>query len=64
MRTIHKQWKNRRSGFTHRITWYQDPGGGNIRLQVETPDGSKNLYPASQGSAQAEWDQFKGNSPQ
>lgn len=58
MRSIHQQWKNRRSGFTHRITWYQDRQLGNIRLQLETPDGRTNQYPKDRAEAEAIWSKF------
>jgi len=60
MRSIHKQWKNKRSGFTHRITWFQDDLG-NIRLQLETPDGRTNKYPVDRANAELVWEQFKSD---
>ena len=58
MRHLTKSWKNKRSGFTHRIRWYEDTAD-DIRLQVETPEGKWNLYPNNREEAQQLWDHFK-----
>lgn len=58
MRFIRKQWKDRRSGWSNRITWYDD-GGTDIRLQLETPDGKRNVHPRSESEAQRIWAEFK-----
>lgn len=60
MRQIYKQWKTPKGKeFTHRIRWYQEADCSNIRLQCETPEGLKNLYPKDKIEAQSIFDDFK-----
>lgn len=68
MRVIVKSWDNRRmrrgsqgrpgqyNGWTYRISWYV---GDTIRLRVEFPEGSRNVYFRHESAAQLFWDAFK-----
>ncbi len=64
MRSRHKEYQNGRGGkWTCRIIWYQEHGGENIRLHLETLDGGVDMYPESTDQAQVIWDEFKADHP-
>ena len=57
MRSKIKSWQDLRSGWSFRITWYED--GDDIRLKIETDDGVRNIYPENREEADMIWEDFK-----
>jgi hypothetical protein len=67
MRTLTKEYRNGKGGaWTHRIQWYQESDGINIRLKITTypkPEREYNMYPANKETAQQAWEEFKRTYP-
>ena len=59
MRMLYREWKTPRGGFTHRIRWYQEKDGSNIRLELCDPDGERHVFPPNQEEASRVWATFK-----
>ncbi len=59
MRLLHQQWKTPRGGFTHRIRWYQERDGANIRLELCDTDGEHNVFPPNREAAGRTWEHFR-----
>lgn len=55
-RMLRKEWKNKRSGWSFRIRWFEGDG---IRLQLEDPERKINVYPRDRERAEEVWFQFK-----
>lgn len=55
MRSIHKEKKNRRSGFDQRIRWYQESDGVSIRIQLEDSAQKVNAFPTTKEAADHLW---------
>ena len=65
-RSLHKMWRNGPGGrWDCRIRWYGEgkDRDQNIRLNLEDPGGSVNLYPPSKEEADHMWFQFRHGAP-
>ena len=59
-RTLHKEWKNKRSGYTHRMRWYK--GRSDVRLALEDPEGTVNVIVPNADYAGILWAKFRASS--